>query len=170
MLDIDNDTEKPHCIKILSSLYLPGLRMCLLSPQHWVQEAGDNHPLPRGTRMENDDANCVLFWNQGKFRKTIPHHPDSNVPIMFSASAPLAYRAFATTFEAMESKYFSQEHVRQVPGLRKHDENPEEQEFVAEENVNFDGGEKTNVNHDDDMVKTSNVSPPSEGDSDSQNE
>ena len=115
--------------------------------------------------MENDDAHCVLLWDQGRFRKTIPHHPDSNVPIMHSASSLLAYRAFATTFEAMEANYFLREHVRQVPGLSKRDENPEEQEFVAEENVNFDGGEKTNVSHDDDTVKTSNASPPSEGDS-----
>jgi hypothetical protein len=56
---------------------------------------------------------------------------------MHSASSLLAYRAFATTFEAMEANYFLREHVRQVPGLRKRDENPEEQEFVAEENAQF---------------------------------
>ena len=162
---IDDDNGRTHEIKIPNSLYLPGLKKCLLSPQHWAQEAGDNHPLPRGTRMESDDANCVLLWDQGRFRKTIPHHPDSNVPIMHSASSLLAYRAFATTFEAMEANYFLREHVRQVPGLSKQDENPEEQEFVAEENVNFDGREKTNISHDDDTVKTSNASPPSEGDS-----
>jgi hypothetical protein len=39
VIDLNNDTGKPHQIKIPNSLYLPGLRMCLLSPQHWAQEA-----------------------------------------------------------------------------------------------------------------------------------
>ena len=46
---IDDDNGRTHESKIPNSLYLPGLKKCLLSPQHWAQEAGDNHPLPRGT-------------------------------------------------------------------------------------------------------------------------
>jgi hypothetical protein len=34
VLDINDDNGKPHRVKIPNSLYLPGLRMCLLSPQH----------------------------------------------------------------------------------------------------------------------------------------
>jgi hypothetical protein len=34
VLDVNDDTENPRCIKIPNSLYLPGLRMCLLLPQH----------------------------------------------------------------------------------------------------------------------------------------
>ncbi len=71
VLTISNNTGKPHRVRIPNSLYLPGLRMCLLSPQHWAQEARDNYPLPNGTRMENNANNCVLFWGQGKFSKTI---------------------------------------------------------------------------------------------------
>jgi hypothetical protein len=41
---INDNNGKPHRIKILNSLYLPGLRMCLLPPQHWAQEARDNYP------------------------------------------------------------------------------------------------------------------------------
>jgi hypothetical protein len=40
-----------HKIKIPNSLYIPELKRCLLSPQHWVQEAKDNYPRPKGTRM-----------------------------------------------------------------------------------------------------------------------
>jgi hypothetical protein len=69
----------------------------------------DNHLLPRGMRMENDDANCILFWGQGKFRKTIPHNPKSNIPIMHTAASALAYRAFATTFEAMQANFHRRE-------------------------------------------------------------
>ncbi len=38
---IEDDNEKIHTIKIPNSLYLPGLKQCLLSPHHWAQEAGD---------------------------------------------------------------------------------------------------------------------------------
>ncbi len=66
VLDVNDDTGKPHRIKIPNSLYLPELRMCLLSPQHWAQEAGDNYPLLNSTRMENTAHNCVPVWGQGK--------------------------------------------------------------------------------------------------------
>ena len=65
VLRIQDDKGKVHTIKIPNSLYLPGLKMCLLLPQHWAQEAGDNHPLPNGTRMENNAHSCKLFWGQG---------------------------------------------------------------------------------------------------------
>jgi hypothetical protein len=51
VFDVNDDTDKPHRIKIPNSLSLPGLKMCLLSPQHWAQEARDNYPLTHGTRM-----------------------------------------------------------------------------------------------------------------------
>jgi len=38
---IEDDIRKIHTIRIPNSLYLPGLKVCLLSPQHWAQEAGD---------------------------------------------------------------------------------------------------------------------------------
>jgi len=34
---LEDDNEKNHTIKIPNSLYLPGLKQCLLAPQHWVQ-------------------------------------------------------------------------------------------------------------------------------------
>jgi hypothetical protein len=52
---VDNNNGTTHEIKIPNSLYLPDLKRCLLSPQHWAQEAGDNYPVPRGTRMENNN-------------------------------------------------------------------------------------------------------------------
>ncbi len=60
VINVNDNTGKPHCVKIPNSLYLPGLRMCLLSPQHWAQEARDDYPLPNDTRMENNPHSCVL--------------------------------------------------------------------------------------------------------------
>ena len=109
--------------------------------------------------MENDNANCILFWGQGRFRKTIPHNPESNVPIMHTAASALAYRAFATSrrcrpiFSAGNT-YFR--YMVQVHGLRRRDGATDKREFVAEENVNFDGDDKTKggVSSDDKTIKT----------------
>ncbi len=89
--------------------------------------------------MENDDKNCILIWGQAKYKKTISFNPTSNVPIMHSASLSRTYRAFATNFEAFDASFFRREHVLQIPGLRQLDGQAalDEQEFVVEENVNF---------------------------------
>jgi hypothetical protein len=162
---IKDNSGKTHKIRVPNTLYLPELRRCLLSPQHLAQEARDNYPLPRGTWMESDEKNCVLIWGQGKYKKTIPFNPNSNVLSMYSASLSLTYRAFAATFEAIEESFFCREHVLQVPGLRQLEcDAPDEQEFVAKENLNFDGDKPREiVRHDNKTIKTSNVTSPSEG-------
>ncbi len=84
---------------------------------------------------------------------------------MYLASLLLAYRAFATTFKAMEANFFRWEHVLQIPGLRwlEHDA-PIEQEFVAKENLNFDRDKPREIiRHDNETIKISNVTLPSEG-------
>ncbi len=58
---ISDDDGKGHRIRIPNSLYLPKLQGCLLSPQHWVQEAGDNE-----TWMGNFAHCCILHWCGGK--------------------------------------------------------------------------------------------------------
>jgi hypothetical protein len=38
---IGDDNCKRHNIRIPESLYIPGMKKCLLSPQHWAQTAAD---------------------------------------------------------------------------------------------------------------------------------
>jgi hypothetical protein len=45
----DNDGGV-HLIKMTNSKYIPELKICLLSPHHWAQEAQDKYPLPKGIR------------------------------------------------------------------------------------------------------------------------
>ncbi len=118
---IKDNNGKTHEIKVPNTLFLPDLWRCLLSPQHWVQEARDNYPLPRGTQMESDEENCILIWGQGKYKKTIPFNPTSKVPIMHLASLSRTYCAFATTFKACEASFFQREQVLQIPGLQQLD-------------------------------------------------
>jgi hypothetical protein len=76
---IDND-GKANMIKIPNSLYVPNLKRCLLSPQHWAQEARDKQ-----TWMGNYRNDCVLHWRGGK--KTIPFKLTTNVPVFYTASS-----------------------------------------------------------------------------------
>ncbi len=134
VIDINNDMGKPHHIKIPNSLFLLGLRMCLLLPQHWGQEAGDDYPLPNGTRMENNAHSCVLFWGQGNHSKTTPFALALNTPIFYSLPSTSSYHAFVNTFMACEAPFFSREHMLHRPGRRWLDsKSPPPEEFVAEE-------------------------------------
>jgi hypothetical protein len=64
---INDNNNMTHEIKILNSLYVPELKRCLLSPQHWVQETKDNYPRPKGTRMSQDDEFWYMHWGQAKY-------------------------------------------------------------------------------------------------------
>jgi hypothetical protein len=164
VLTINDDTGKPHRVHIPKSLYLPGLRMCLLSPQHWAQEARDNYPLPNGTRMENNANNCVLFWEQGKFSKTIPFNAATNTPIFHTSPLTSSYHAFVNTFQVLEAPFFAHERVFQVPGHCWLDGAPSpSKEFVAEENINYHKDmtvSEGDVCEDDKTLLTSNLPPP----------
>ncbi len=70
-LKLVDDDCRTHIIRIPNSLYLPKLKSCLLSPQHWAQEAGD-----RQTWMINGAHHCILQWADGQ--KTVPFNKSSN--------------------------------------------------------------------------------------------
>ena len=154
--DIEDDDGEVHTIHIPNSVYVPGLRYCLLSPQHWAQMANDHHPAPRGTRMENDDRHCVLIWGQGRYRRSVPHSSSTNTPTFRTAPATTTYRTFVALHEAMEAQYHRREHVLQIPGLRPN----VDEEFVAEENLLLDDVDKSafaDTTHDDVTSPTSNL-------------
>jgi hypothetical protein len=84
---------------------------------------------------------------------------------MYSALSSLAYRAYTTTFEALEASFFCCENVLQFPGLCQRN-NLAEQEFVAKENINYKKGKSASegaINHDNETIKTSNKNSPAEG-------
>ncbi len=85
--------------------------------------------------MSQDDEFYDVYWGQAKYQKSIPYNLSTNVPILYTATLLRAYRAFATTFKAIEAPFFQWERILQFPGRRctinKHKLLPEE--FVAEE-------------------------------------
>jgi hypothetical protein len=147
-----------HKIKIPNSLYVPELKRCLLSPQHWVQEAKDHYPRPKVTKMEQDNEFYYLKWGQYKYQKLVPYNPLTNVPIMYTATSSRAYRAFATTFKALEAALSGWEKVLLFPGRGRTIDKPKlvAEKFVAEENVNYwkDVSASEGANADNRTVKT----------------
>jgi hypothetical protein len=101
---IGDNYDRPHNILIPDSLYVPGLKKCLLSPQHWLQMAADNK-----TWMGNFAQCCILFWNGGQ--KTVQFSTLTNVPTFFMAPFLHTNQAFTTTFKAMEAPFFQRETV-----------------------------------------------------------
>jgi hypothetical protein len=91
VITINDNSRRPHKIKIPNSLFLPDLRVCLLLPQHWAQEARDNHPLPNGAKIENNATNCMLIWGQSQFQKMIPFDSSTNTPIFFTLPSTSSY-------------------------------------------------------------------------------
>ena len=110
--DITNNDGKKHTIRIKNSFYVPKMRRCLLSPQHWAQEAKDGETWMQFKREFPYD--CVLNWKGGK--KTIPNQPSTNVPVFYTTSSSLCYRPFVATFKTMEASFFRWEQVLQYPG------------------------------------------------------
>jgi hypothetical protein len=166
-IKIKDNNGMTHKVKIPNSLCISKLKRCLLSPQHWVQEAKDNYPRPKGTRMEQDDEYYFLNWGQAKYRKSVPYDPLSNILIMYTTALSHTYRAFATTFEALEAPFFQREEVLHFLRRERTIDEPNfvPKEFMAEENVNYGkdvlASEGANANKK--MVKTSNLpSPPQE--------
>jgi hypothetical protein len=113
---IEDDKGEVHLIKIPNSKYVPDLKVCLLLPHHWAQEAKDHYPFSKGTRMEKDDEALMLIWKQRKHRRTIPYHPLTNTPSFRTAPASCTYRAFVALCKAAEAQYHQREHVLQMPG------------------------------------------------------
>ncbi len=53
---IRDDNGRRHNVHIPESLYIPGMKKCLLSPKHWAQTAADKKKW-----MGNFDDCCILF-------------------------------------------------------------------------------------------------------------
>jgi hypothetical protein len=115
---IGDDNGRRHNIRIPESLFAPGMKKCLLSPQHWAQNVAD-----KKTWKGNFDDCCILFWDGGQ--KTVPFSTTTNVPTFFTAPSLCTYQTFATTFEAYEAPFFQRETVLQVPGRTLLRENAE---------------------------------------------
>lgn len=77
-LRISDDEGKPYDLLIHNVIYLPNSPINLISPQRWSKDTGN----PHGTGEITVGGNTLLFWNDHKASKLIPHHPEMGIPIM----------------------------------------------------------------------------------------
>jgi hypothetical protein len=73
---ITDDDGVKHDLIIHNVLYVPDSPANLLSPQRWSQ--GSN----AGIGEITVEGSTLLFWNDRKATKLIPHHPEMGIPIM----------------------------------------------------------------------------------------
>jgi len=96
----EDDNGNVHNHYIDGVLYVPDAPFCLLSPQHWSQQANDNLPKKHGTWCATFDDECVLYWKQQQCQRTIPWDPVTNTARFRSAGGSYKYRVFAATQDA----------------------------------------------------------------------
>ena len=160
VFDIEDDDGHIHTIRINNSAYAPDMRGCLLSPQHWAQEAKDNDPQPRGTRMEQSDTHCILIWGQ----KSIPFNPSTNTAIFRTAPSTNSYRAFVADCSTLHGySAITNEHVDAVHVIPPDDDPSQpDDDYIADENILPSTNtimENEGATNDDDTIVTSNYSP-----------
>jgi hypothetical protein len=60
---IKDDEGGVHLIKNPNSKYVPDLKVCLLSPHHWAQEAKGHYPVPKGPKTDTDNKALMPILN-----------------------------------------------------------------------------------------------------------
>ena len=75
---IVDDQGQVHVHKIPGSYYVPHGKVKLFSPQHFAKAHKDIKLVP-GTKIETLQDKVILFWDQRKYKLTIPLDPASNV-------------------------------------------------------------------------------------------
>jgi hypothetical protein len=122
------------------TLYIPDLKLCLLSPQSWCQSADDQFPRGDGTWQYHTADNFVMEWDQHKFHRTVPWDRRTNTGRMRSAPRTKHYRVFAAAHD-QHQECCRHEHVayptRVIPDDRTEasDERDQNQSTAGEENT-----------------------------------
>jgi len=106
----EDDDGRVHSHYIDGALYVPDADLCLLSPQHWAQQAKDNHPKPYGTWCATLEDKDILYWKQNQYKRTVPMNPSTNTGRFRSAGGSLKYQLYAAVQDAYNGVE-EQEHV-----------------------------------------------------------
>jgi hypothetical protein len=81
----EDDYGRCHDLILPGTYFSSEVPGWILSLQHWAQTANNNSPRARGTYLATYNDCIELYWNQKKFKKTVPYDPSSNVATMQSA-------------------------------------------------------------------------------------
>ena len=87
---IEDDDGQSNAINIPCSFYVIGVKLPLLSPQHWAETAKDKNPIKYGTKIKADDDGCTLLWQQQTRQKRVNLDPLTNKPIFQTQFHPIS--------------------------------------------------------------------------------
>jgi hypothetical protein len=79
---IKDDEGRIHHLILPGTYYSQHAKKKLLSPQHWAQQAGGEHPMRNGNWCATYANKIKLHWDQQKYTRTIHLNPRSNVGIL----------------------------------------------------------------------------------------
>jgi hypothetical protein len=99
---IEEDNGVVHDKLFPGTLYIPDLKLCLLSPKLWCQSANDHFPRRAGTWQYQTADSFVMEWDQRKFRRTVPWDRQTNTGCMISVPGTKHYRAFAAVHDQQQ--------------------------------------------------------------------
>jgi hypothetical protein len=102
---IEDSKGRLHTIKLPNSAYIPGMKLTLLSPQHWAASNGDDED---GTYIKMGKSGCWLVWDHARFSKYVPLDTGTNTPIFNTAPGSFNYRAFEATYLSMDASNIRQ--------------------------------------------------------------
>lgn len=68
---IEDDLGRSHDVILPGAIYARKSPARILSPQHWAQEAKDNHPKRRGTWCATYGDEIVLHWDQERYKRSV---------------------------------------------------------------------------------------------------
>jgi hypothetical protein len=107
---IEDDNGVVHEKLFPGTLYIPELKLCLLSPQSWCQSADDNFSRRDGTWQYQTANKFVMEWDQRKYRRTVPWYRRTNTGRTRSAPGTKHYRAFVSVHDQKQECH-KHEHV-----------------------------------------------------------
>ena len=103
---IEDDNGMTHEIIIPESFYVPNAPSRLLSPQHWAQQAKDNHPKRYGTWCATYDDTIILEWHQRQYKRTIKlDKKGTNTAWIYTAPGFNRHHAFCTEIDIDDDEY-----------------------------------------------------------------
>ena len=92
---ITDDAGRKHNVNINDVLYVLESPTNLISPQQWSSDTDE----PSGTGEVTISGSTLLFWEQKKYSKFVPHHPQMKIPIITVNDGYTTSTAFKATMQ-----------------------------------------------------------------------
>ena len=98
----EDDHGMVTTFRIPNSYYVPDGKVRLLSPQHWAQTQATNRKQRHHYGERTTSHQCVLFWNDGNSKRTVPLGRADNVVSFSLAPGYDNFEAFCSATDLLD--------------------------------------------------------------------